>query len=132
MVNLWKEGSGHPSKGKHWLKKTDEQCKRGQCGRTVAFGMDTHETYTLPSVMYTEDVKQRLLQTACNQWRQTNFACKLCFQHKQQTTATLIPWSRVLLQKLAVAHLAKKLPVIYWTRMFITVFTRAHHWSLLS
>jgi hypothetical protein len=45
---------------------------------------------------------------------------------------TVIPnvWSRVLLEKLIVTHPVKKLPAFYGTRRFITVFTRAHHWSL--
>jgi hypothetical protein len=40
------------------------------------------------------------------------------------------PWSRVLLEKLIVTHLLKKFPAFYRTQMFITVFTRARHWSL--
>jgi uncharacterized membrane protein len=38
--------------------------------------------------------------------------------------------SRVLLEKLAVAELVKKFPDLYGTQGFITVFTRAYHWSL--
>jgi hypothetical protein len=40
------------------------------------------------------------------------------------------PWSIVLLQKLRVTQLVKKYPTFYGTQSFITVFTRACHWSL--
>jgi hypothetical protein len=46
--------------------------------------------------------------------------------------AALAPRSKVLLEKLAVAQLVKKSPAFYGTRTFITVFTRVHHWSVLS
>jgi hypothetical protein len=39
-------------------------------------------------------------------------------------------WSWALLEKLSIVHLHKNLPAIYGTRRFITVFTRALHWSL--
>jgi hypothetical protein len=39
-----------------------------------------------------------------------------------------IPWSRVLLEKLIVTQLVK-LPAFYGTRRFITMLTRARHWS---
>jgi hypothetical protein len=42
----------------------------------------------------------------------------------------LTPWIRVLLEKLIVPQQIKKFPVFYGTRMFITVFTIARHWSL--
>jgi hypothetical protein len=42
----------------------------------------------------------------------------------------LTPWSRVCLEKLVVTQLVKKFPAFYGTRRFITVFTRARHWSL--
>jgi hypothetical protein len=40
------------------------------------------------------------------------------------------PWSRVHLEKLIAPQLEKKFPTFYGTRRFITVFIRAHHWSL--
>jgi hypothetical protein len=42
----------------------------------------------------------------------------------------LIPWSRVLVEKLTVTQLVKIFPTFYGTRRFIIVFTRARHWSL--
>jgi hypothetical protein len=42
----------------------------------------------------------------------------------------LTPWSRVLLEKLAVPQLVKNFPVFYGTRSSITVFTRARHLPL--
>jgi len=36
----------------------------------------------------------------------------------------LLPWNRVLLEKLIITHLLKKFPAFYGTRKFITVFTR--------
>ena len=42
----------------------------------------------------------------------------------------LTPCSRVLLEKLTCSQLVKKFPTFYGTRMFITLFTSAHHLSL--
>jgi len=42
----------------------------------------------------------------------------------------LTPWSSVILDKLTVTQIVKKFPAFYWTPRFITVFTRARHWSL--
>jgi hypothetical protein len=39
------------------------------------------------------------------------------------------PSNRDLLQKLKITQLVEKLSVFYGTRMFITVCTRARHWS---
>jgi hypothetical protein len=42
----------------------------------------------------------------------------------------LTPWSWVLLEKPPFARLLKNFQAFYGPRMFITVFTRAFHWSL--
>jgi hypothetical protein len=42
----------------------------------------------------------------------------------------LIPWSRVLLEKLTGSQLVKKFPTFHGTRRFITTFTNALHLSL--
>ena len=42
----------------------------------------------------------------------------------------IIPWSRVLLEKLTDSQLVKKFPAFYGTRRFITAFTSARHLSL--
>jgi hypothetical protein len=39
-------------------------------------------------------------------------------------------WSWALLQKSPIVQLLKNFPAFYGTRRFITVFTRAFHWSL--
>jgi hypothetical protein len=39
-------------------------------------------------------------------------------------------WSWALLEKLPIVQLLKKFPAFYRNRRFITVFTRAAHWSL--
>jgi hypothetical protein len=39
-------------------------------------------------------------------------------------------WSWALLEKLPIVQLLKNFPAFYGTRRFITVFTRALHWSL--
>jgi len=39
-------------------------------------------------------------------------------------------WNRVLLEYLTVTQIIKKFHGFYGTRMFITVFTTGHHWSL--
>jgi hypothetical protein len=44
-----------------------------------------------------------------------------------KVTVKLTPWNRVPLEKLRVPQLLfKKIPAFYGTRMFITVFKRAH------
>jgi len=42
----------------------------------------------------------------------------------------LIPWIRFLVEKLTVTQLVKKFPTFYGSQRFITVFTRACHWTL--
>jgi hypothetical protein len=39
-------------------------------------------------------------------------------------------WSWAFLEKLSIVQLLKNFPAFYRTRKFITVFTRARHWSL--
>jgi hypothetical protein len=48
------------------------------------------------------------------------------------SAASTTPWSIVLLETLIVTQLVKKFSAFYGTRKFITVFTRARHWSLSS
>jgi hypothetical protein len=38
--------------------------------------------------------------------------------------------SRVLLEKLIVAHLVEKIPAIYGTLRFITLLSKPYHWNL--
>jgi len=38
-------------------------------------------------------------------------------------------WNKIL-EELVVAHLVEKLPALYRTRSFITVFTRTPYWAL--
>jgi hypothetical protein len=40
------------------------------------------------------------------------------------------PWCRILFEKLIVTQLVKNIPLSYRTRKFITVFTKARHWTL--
>jgi hypothetical protein len=49
---------------------------------------------------------------------------------KKSLTYLLIPWSRVLLEKLTGFQLLKKFPAFYGTRKFITAFISARHLSL--
>jgi hypothetical protein len=42
----------------------------------------------------------------------------------------LTPWGKVLLEKPPVVQLLKYFPTFCGTRRFITMFTRARHWSL--
>jgi hypothetical protein len=57
-----------------------------------------------------------------------------CLYHKHKTTdsqhSNSFLWSWALLEKLSVLQLLKNFPPFYGTRRFITVFTRALHWSL--
>jgi hypothetical protein len=52
-----------------------------------------------------------------NKWRELNLTLKSNY-------------SRILLEKLIIIQLAKKFPTFYGIWRFITVFTRACHWSL--
>jgi len=47
-------------------------------------------------------------------------------------TNLLIPWNRVLLEKLTVSQIVKKFPIFNGTRKVITAFTGAHHLSLFT
>jgi hypothetical protein len=53
-----------------------------------------------------------------------------CYHNLSYLVNWLTLWSRVYFEKLIVTQPVKKLPVFYATRMFITVFTTARHWSL--
>jgi hypothetical protein len=58
-----------------------------------------------------------------------------CYTSKQmeikfRSLRLLIPWSKVLLEKLIFAQLAKKFSEFYRVQRFITVFTKAGDWSL--
>jgi hypothetical protein len=48
----------------------------------------------------------------------------------ESTVAHSLSWSSVLLEKLPIVQILKNFPAFYGTRRFITVFTRALHWSL--
>jgi hypothetical protein len=50
----------------------------------------------------------------------------------QNYTCLTHSWSWALLEKLPIVQLLKNFPAFYGTRRFITVFTRALHWSLSS
>jgi hypothetical protein len=45
-------------------------------------------------------------------------------------THSLTPWCRILFEKLIVTQLSKNILLSHGTRRFITVFTKAHHWTL--
>jgi len=55
-------------------------------------------------------------------------ACAITFQ--TQSTYLLIPWSRVLLERLKGSQLVKKFPTFYGTRKSTAIFTSARHLSL--
>jgi hypothetical protein len=59
---------------------------------------------------------------------------EMCLQQtNKQTdwlTDWLTAWSRIILEKLLVTLLVKRFPTFYGTWRFITIFTRAHHWSI--
>jgi hypothetical protein len=45
-------------------------------------------------------------------------------------THSLTPWCNILFEELIVTQLVKKYPLLYGTRRFITVLTKARHWTL--
>jgi len=53
----------------------------------------------------------------------------LALQCKYQGITKLTPWKRIILKNLKVPQLIKFL-TFHGTQRFITIFTRAHHWSL--
>jgi hypothetical protein len=53
-------------------------------------------------------------------------------QSTKLTAPQLTSWDRILIEKLIIIHLVKKLFEFYETRMFITVFTKACHWTTYS
>jgi hypothetical protein len=55
----------------------------------------------------------------------------IAYRHENLQTSTYIAhsWSWALLEKAPIVQLLKKFPEFYGTRRFITVFTRALHWS---
>ena len=59
-----------------------------------------------------------------------DFNSLVTYLHTYLLTYLLIPWSRVLLEKLTGFQLVKKFPSFYGTRRFITAFTSARHLSL--
>jgi len=56
----------------------------------------------------------------------------VCHFKKSTQSPILTPWGRVLFEKIIVTQLANKFSTFYETQRFITLFTRAHHWSLSS
>jgi hypothetical protein len=42
------------------------------------------------------------------------------------------PWNRVLHEKLIITQLVKKFPASHGTGRFITVSTRAYHWTVIK
>jgi hypothetical protein len=57
--------------------------------------------------------------------------CSLMLSWQPRFTNWLTPWSWVLVDKSPLAHSPKKFSTFYEARRFITVFTRAVHWSLI-
>jgi hypothetical protein len=49
---------------------------------------------------------------------------------REKDSAVLTSWSWALIEKPSVVQLLKKFPAFYGTQRFITLFTRALHWSL--
>jgi hypothetical protein len=61
------------------------------------------------------------------------FLCGIRCPHRETRKDILTeptPWSWAILEKPPVVQLLKNIPTFYGTRRFITVFTRALHWSL--
>jgi hypothetical protein len=55
--------------------------------------------------------------------------CKVKIKGKNKEINKYIHGATLLLEKLTVTQLVKKFPTFYGTGRFITVFTRARHWS---
>jgi hypothetical protein len=69
---------------------------------------------------------RRVLRLAGLRWRYSNLPPRGIYLLLNQLTS----WSWALLEKPTVVQLLKNPPIFYGTRKFITVFTRALHWSL--
>ena len=77
----------------------------------------------------------RSTQNTSNALRRKNVRCFECYssRHTKQPylfTYLLIPWCRVLLEKLTGLQLVKKFPAFHGTRSFITALTSVRHLSL--
>jgi hypothetical protein len=59
------------------------------------------------------------------------FCCvlKMCILLTYLLTYLFTPWPRILFEKLSLS-LSKKILLSYGTRRFITLYTKAHHWTL--
>jgi hypothetical protein len=62
-------------------------------------------------------------------WWSRQLQCRQGTRRTYLLTYLLTPWSRVL-EKLSGPHLVKKFLAFYGTRMFITAFTSARHYTL--
>jgi len=85
-----------------------------ECSETSAYRIQTPGNYPEESIQHSkhgEGWKSRILLTYLR-------------------TYALIPWIRVLVEKLTGLQLVKKFPAFYGTRRFITAFTSAHQLSL--
>jgi hypothetical protein len=98
---------------------------------------DDRTTTTKPSpcepsttIMSAERAKRAGLLTRL---RGTRVYCWTCWPTQQnmiQLLSNQTPWSWALLAKPPVAQLLENFPTFYGSCRFITVFTRAVHWSL--
>ena len=61
---------------------------------------------------------------------QRKFGLTVLITKPTRSTYLLTPWSRVLLEKLAILQLVKKFPAFCGTRRFLTALTSARHLSL--
>jgi hypothetical protein len=69
------------------------------------------------------------VEDVCEEETQKNVGEEISLGNKAKMEE-LTPCSRVSLVKPPVAQLLKNFPKFYGTRVFITVFTKALHWSL--
>ena len=86
----------------------------------------------VPSVRLRTSVKKKKWPSAVSIKQQWHKYIKCLFTSflRYLLTYLLIPWCRVLLQKLTGSHQNKKFPAFYGTRRIITAFTSARHLSL--
>jgi len=103
--------------GRSFVQKGTNECGMTECDREAS------------------TVRRRWTTRACRAMGQKKMVTKMRCGTSVGTvnrltylpTYLLIPWSRVLLERLTGSQLVKKFPAFYGTRRFITIFTSTEH-----
>jgi hypothetical protein len=87
-------------------------------------------TYLFKIFIYSVTILQFVFQSQCLHKSRSLSYITMINEFWLDVKTKLTSWNRTLLDKLIVAQIIKKFPVVYRNRRLITVITRARHWSL--